>query len=103
MEKTVMLVWSAAATLAVCGMTVGMKQAPSRSDPRAETIEVDRASPAYTETNCACGGFDCGGVSYPPCNAVCRDPKHASCSQGTCSGPYGFETATPNQCRCEER
>jgi hypothetical protein len=110
MDKTVMLVWSKAAILGVCGLMLGMKQAPSRSGPRADgggiepsagRIEADDLSPAYSETNCSCTGFSCGGVEYPPCSAVCSGLKHAFCSQGACSGPYGFESATSNACRCE--
>jgi hypothetical protein len=110
MDKAVMLVWSKAALLGVCGITAGMKQAPSRSGPRADTggielkaerIEVGSTSPAYTETNCSCSQFTCGGVEYPGCNAVCSGLRHALCSQGSCSGPSGFESATPNACRCE--
>jgi hypothetical protein len=95
MDKAVLLVWSRAAVLGGCVMMLGMKQAPP-SHPGTGDL-----SPAYSETNCACSGFSCGGVEYAPCSSVCSGPKHASCTQGTCSGPYGFESATPNVCKCE--
>jgi hypothetical protein len=105
MEKAVILGWSMAAILGVCGMTVGLRQAPwppvhfAGTELRAGDFAAP--SPAYTETNCSCSQFTCGSVDYPACNAVCSAPKHAVCSQGTCSGPAGFESASPNACRCE--
>jgi hypothetical protein len=110
MENAVMLVWSKAAILGACGLVAATRPAPSRSGPRANTagielaaqgIDVGSTSPAYTETNCSCSQFTCGGVAVPACSAVCAGPKHAFCSQGACSGPAGFESATPNVCRCE--
>jgi hypothetical protein len=110
MENAVMLVWSKAALLGACGIAAAMREAPSRSGPPASTgaseltaegIDAGSASPAYTETNCSCSQFTCGGLAVPACSSVCTAPKHAFCSQGSCSGPAGFESAIPNVCRCE--
>ena len=71
MENGVILVWSKAALLGVCGLTAAMREAPSRSGPpagtgaielKAQGIDVGSASPAYTETNCSCSQFTCGGL-----------------------------------------
>ena len=79
-----MLGWSKAAILSVCGMTVGLQQAPWPPVHRAGTElragDVAAPSPAYTETNCSCSQFTCGGVDYPACSSVCTAPKHACAS-----------------------